>query len=188
MADYPTDEGLLRVTFGSVLKQLRENQGLTVRKLEELSGVSASHVTNVENGKRSAPSPDILEKLAEPLGVSYPHLMELAGYIEGGDLALAAALISKNTPNTNHDAHKALLDFMHNQYVAKNTDYGNSFSETFERFGLTAPIVRMWDKLQRVETLSKQDARVKDESIRDTLLDLANYAIMSVIELDKRKS
>jgi hypothetical protein len=89
---------------------------------------------------------------------------------------------------TNHEAHAELLNFMHEQYVAKNTDYGNSFSETFERFGLTAPIVRMWDKLQRVETLSKQDARVKDEGIRDTLLDLANYAIMSVIELDKRKS
>ncbi len=87
---------------------------------------------------------------------------------------------------TNHEAHTELLNFMHEQYVAKNTDYGNSFSETFERFGLTAPIVRMWDKLQRVETLSKQEAQVKDESIRDTLLDLANYAVMTVLELDKR--
>lgn len=89
--------------------------------------------------------------------------------------------------NQNHAAHGNLLHHIHEQYVAKNTDYGNSFSETFERFGLTAPIVRMWDKLQRVETLSKQAARVRDESIRDTLLDLANYAIMTVLELDKRK-
>ena len=87
---------------------------------------------------------------------------------------------------TNHDNHEYLLYILHAQYVAKNADYGNSFSETFERFGLTAPIVRMWDKLQRIETLSRQDAKVKDESIRDTLLDLANYAIMTVMELDKR--
>ena len=87
---------------------------------------------------------------------------------------------------TNHDNHEYLLYILHAQYVAKNADYGNSFSETFERFGLTAPVVRMWDKLQRIETLSRQDAKVKDESIRDTLLDLANYAIMTVMELDDK--
>ncbi len=89
--------------------------------------------------------------------------------------------------NQKHAAHGNLLHQIHDQYIAKNTDYGNSFSETFEHFGLTAPIVRMWDKLQRIETLSHQTARVKEESIRDTLLDLANYAIMTVMELDKRR-
>jgi len=69
------------VTFGQYLRTLRKNKGLTVRKLEELSGVSASYVTNVENGKRGIPSPDILQKVAEPLGVEYEELMEKAGYL-----------------------------------------------------------------------------------------------------------
>lgn len=43
----------------------------------------------------------------------------------------------------------------------------------------------MEDKLNRARTLSTKDALVNDEKIRDTLLDLANYAIISVIELDK---
>ena len=69
-------------------------------------------------------------------------------------------------------------------YIKKNTDYGDSFAKSYEEFGITAPIIRMSDKLERLKSLSKAEARVKDESIRDTLIDLANYAIMTVVELD----
>lgn len=73
-------------------------------------------------------------------------------------------------------------------YKAKNADYGDSFSKSFKEFGLTAPVVRMSDKLERLKTLSKADARVKDESIRDTLIDLANYAIMTVVALEAEEA
>lgn len=69
-------------------------------------------------------------------------------------------------------------------YRDKNADYGDSFAKTYEEFGLTAPVVRMSDKVERLKSLSKAEAKVKDESIRDTLIDLANYAIMTVVELD----
>lgn len=69
-------------------------------------------------------------------------------------------------------------------YKAKNTDYGDGFSKSYQEFGLTAPIVRMSDKLERLKSLSKADAKVKDESIRDTLIDLGNYAFMTVLELE----
>lgn len=69
-------------------------------------------------------------------------------------------------------------------YKAKNADYGDSFSKSFQEFGLTAPIVRMSDKLERLKSLSKADAQVKDESKRDTLIDLGNYAFMTVVEMD----
>ena len=42
---------------------------------------------------------------------------------------------------------------------------------------------RMEDKLNRARTLDKVESEVKDEKIEDTLLDLANYAILAVIEL-----
>lgn len=69
-------------------------------------------------------------------------------------------------------------------YQAKNADYGDSFSKSYQEFGLTAPIVRVSDKLERLKSLSKGDAKVKDDSIHDTLIDLGNYAFMTVLELD----
>lgn len=70
-------------------------------------------------------------------------------------------------------------------YKAKNKDYGDSFSESFEEFGLIAPVVRMNDKMNRIKSLSKKGGRqVKDESLRDSLMDLANYALMTVVELE----
>jgi len=73
-------------------------------------------------------------------------------------------------------------------YKAKNADYGDSFSKSYQEFGLTAPIVRMSDKLERLKTLSKAEAQVKDESIKDTLIDLGNYAFMTALELDEEET
>lgn len=69
---------------------------------------------------------------------------------------------------------------------AKNSDYANltdSFSNfrACETFGIGAAegiLVRMTDKLMRVSNLIKRDAKVKDESILDTLSDLANYSMI----------
>lgn len=68
-------------------------------------------------------------------------------------------------------------------YAAKNHDYGNSFDNSLNKFGLIASIVRMNDKMNRLETLASKRAEVKDESVEDTLLDLANYAVMTVMWL-----
>nr|DAS39659.1 MAG TPA: Nucleotide modification associated domain 1 [Caudoviricetes sp.] len=72
-------------------------------------------------------------------------------------------------------------------YKAKNHDYGNSFDNTCDLFGITAAIVRMYDKMQRIITLSKTESYVKDERIEDTLLDLANYCIMTLMYLQNGK-
>ena len=86
------------------------------------------------------------------------------------------------------EEHKNILDFLHNLYIAKNHDYGDSVHDTYEKYGLTSFLVRMEDKLNRVRTLDqKQDIQVQNEKIEDTLLDLANYAILAVIELKAEK-
>nr|DAK63910.1 MAG TPA: Nucleotide modification associated domain 1 [Caudoviricetes sp.] len=82
------------------------------------------------------------------------------------------------------DKMALLMREMLKTYRDKNADYGDSFSKSYKEFGLVAPVVRMSDKMERIKALSKADAKVKDESIRDTLLDLANYAIMTVVEMD----
>lgn len=73
-------------------------------------------------------------------------------------------------------------------YAAKNHDYGNSFEQSCNKFGIIAAIVRMGDKMNRLESLTVKKAEVKDESIKDTLLDLANYSIMTVMWLNKNNN
>lgn len=72
-------------------------------------------------------------------------------------------------------------------YAAKNHDYGNSFDESLDEFGLVAAVVRIGDKMNRIKSLIKKEAEVKDESIQDTLLDMANYCIMTVMRMNKTK-
>lgn len=71
-------------------------------------------------------------------------------------------------------------------YAAKNHDYGNSFEQSCNKFGLLAAIVRMGDKMNRLESLAVKKAKVKDESIKDTLLDLASYSIMTVMWMNNK--
>lgn len=72
-------------------------------------------------------------------------------------------------------------------FKKKNHDYGNSFEESLNEEGVAAARIRMGDKWNRFKTLSKgANIKVNDESISDTLLDLANYCIMTKIWLDKQ--
>lgn len=80
--------------------------------------------------------------------------------------------------------HQELLNTMHELYITKNHDYGDSVYDTYLKYGLTSFLVRLEDKLNRARTISQKKQLVKDEKIKDTLLDLANYAILAVLELE----
>ena len=75
---------------------------------------------------------------------------------------------------------------MSNTYEKKNADYGDSFGQTCDEFGIVAAVVRMNDKMNRIKQLAKNQAKVTDESIKDTLLDLANYAVMTLIWVNSK--
>jgi hypothetical protein len=68
----------------------------------------------------------------------------------------------------------------------KNKDYGNSFEKMIDKYGMVALLIRFQDKFGRLDSivLKGQAVEVKDESIEDTLLDIAGYAIL---ELARRK-
>ncbi len=67
-------------------------------------------------------------------------------------------------------------------FVKKNTDYGDSFAT----YGPIGVIVRIGDKISRLTSLSKNSIQlVDDESVRDTLIDLHNYAAMAVMLMDE---
>ena len=69
--------------LGSYLTQARNERGYSQRELAEKCGISAAEICRVESGKRLNPSPSVLRAVADALAVSYPHLMQLAGYMEG---------------------------------------------------------------------------------------------------------
>lgn len=86
---------------------------------------------------------------------------------------------------TNVRRHGKIAGELTNLYDRKNHDYGDSFHLTYQKWGLPMAAIRLEDKLSRFETLIRAESRVKDESIRDTLMDLANYSIMTIMELDR---
>ena len=80
--------------------------------------------------------------------------------------------------------HYAICQKLNQVYKAKNHDYGDSFGDTYKKLGIISAVTRLSDKMNRLMSLAvKHDAQVKDEKIEDTLLDMANYAIMTLIEL-----
>lgn len=87
--------------------------------------------------------------------------------------------------------HKEICEQLNKVYAQKNSDYGNSFGETFDKLGIISAVTRISDKYNRLVSLStksEEERQVKDESITDTLLDMANYCIMTVIELHKNNN
>lgn len=81
-----------------------------------------------------------------------------------------------------------LTESMFELYKRKNKDYGDSFSKGFSEYGMIMPCIRLEDKFMRFKQLVRSgEQEVKDEKIEDTLIDMANYAIMTLIELKKKK-
>lgn len=80
--------------------------------------------------------------------------------------------------------HRQVCSRLTKTYKEKNSDYGDSFVKVREEFP-NAILIRLSDKLNRLKTLySGKEQMVQDESVIDTLLDLANYCIMEIIEIE----
>lgn len=81
--------------------------------------------------------------------------------------------------------HKRICTELTELYERKNHDYGDSFSNTYRELGIVSAVTQIMHKHSRLVSLAVgADQKVKGESIRDTLIDLANYAIMTIMELD----
>ena len=84
-----------------------------------------------------------------------------------------------------YEQHRQLCKKIHKTYVAKNKDYGDSFTRTRKeaKYPELVIVTRLSDKFYRLKTLLEgAEQQVKSESIDDTLLDLANYCLMEIIE------
>lgn len=79
--------------------------------------------------------------------------------------------------------HQEICEKTHELYERKNADYGDSFAQLRKRYP-NFVCMRLFDKLNRLDTILTpgHQLRVTDEKIEDTLIDIANYAIMELTE------
>lgn len=92
------------------------------------------------------------------------------------------------TPMKKYERHSEITKQLNEIYIAKNTDYGDAFGDTFKKLGIISAVTRIADKTNRLMSLSAKteaERNVKDETIKDTLMDLANYALMTLIEMEE---
>ena len=91
-------------------------------------------------------------------------------------------------PMKKYERHSEITNQLNEIYIAKNTDYGDAFGDTFKKLGIISAVTRIADKTNRLMSLSAKteaERNVKDETIKDTLMDLANYALMTLIEMEE---
>lgn len=86
---------------------------------------------------------------------------------------------------TKVERHLQLCKILNEVYNRKNHDYGDSFHQTFLEEGFAMARIRLTDKLNRFKALTRtnEKQKVTDESLTDTLMDLANYALMTIMEM-----
>lgn len=80
---------------------------------------------------------------------------------------------------------KQITEEMQELCKRKNSDYGSSVNDTYKKYGMVSYLVRMEDKINRIRNLVLNgNQKVEDERIRDTLMDLANYSILAIIDME----
>ena len=88
----------------------------------------------------------------------------------------------------NVEKFEQIVSEMLDTYKKKNADYNNSFETTLDKWGVNIGLARIDDKFNRISALlSSGDQKVNDESIEDTLKDMATYTIMLLMWLQKDK-
>ena len=88
---------------------------------------------------------------------------------------------------SDEEIYGSLLDKLFTTYKAKDADYGSAFAEMFDELGIDYAYGKLREKMNRIKTLRNQPNMVENESLEDALLDTAGYAILTLVELKKRK-
>ena len=133
------------------------------------------------------------------LGLPYPYAVRyLKGGIETTEIACDEELSPlepeqlrqreqffndiEEKPPTKGEMHRQICESLNQTYIRKNADYGDSYGQLRTKYP-DSILIRLFDKFSRLERLiTGHEAQVKDESIEDTLMDMANYALMEVVE------
>ena len=93
----------------------------------------------------------------------------------------------KTDTKSDEEIYGSLLDKLFTTYKAKDADYGSAFAEMFDELGIDYAYGKLREKMNRIKVLRKQPNMVENEGLEDALLDTAGYAILTLVELKKRK-
>ena len=104
--------------------------------------------------------------------------------VDGTDKVFATQVTNNQS---DEEMYLSLLDKLFETYKAKNSDYGNAFAEMFDELGIDYAYGKLREKMNRIKTLRNQPNMVENEGLEDALLDTAGYAILTLVELKKRK-
>lgn len=102
-----------KFTLGQLLKKTREDQGYTLREVEELSGISNAYLSQLEGDKIRQPSPVWLHKLADTYKISYSTLLALAGYpVPGENQSSAQSSLAARIGEVTDSEEDALVEYL----------------------------------------------------------------------------
>ena len=135
------------------------------------------------NESLAEPSPSTVEAVGVGVGVGFGTIEPLSPF----EVQMTPSAFEIPTAPPNVIQFQNLVSVMASTYARKNEDYGDSFGKSVDRYGPIAALTRMSDKWNRLENLmlKGKEGLVADESLKDTLIDLACYCVMTVIALDK---
>ena len=125
----------------------------------------------------------VIEHNGKVCGAGDP--LNIAGLYKGGTDKTFAT--QATNPQSDEKIYGSLLDKLFTTYKAKNHDYSNAFSEMFDELGIDYAYGKLREKMNRIKVLRKQPNMVENEGLEDALLDTAGYAILTLVELKKRK-
>ena len=109
---------------------------------------------------------------------------EITKRVEGMDKVFATHV---GNVQSDEEIYGSLLDKLFATYKAKNHDYSNAFSEMFDELGIDYAYGKLREKMNRIKVLRNKPNMVENEGLEDALLDTAGYAILTLVELKKRK-
>lgn len=104
--------------------------------------------------------------------------------VEGTDKVFATHV---GNVQSDEEIYGSLLDKLFMTYKSKNADYGSAFAEMFDELGIDYAYGKLREKMNRIKVLRKQPNMVENEGLEDALLDTAGYAILTLVEIEKRK-
>ena len=104
--------------------------------------------------------------------------------VEGTDKVFATHV---GNIQSDEEIYGSLLDKLFTTYKAKDADYGSAFAEMFDELGIDYAYGKLREKMNRIKVLRNKPNMVENEGLEDALLDTAGYAILTLVELKKRK-
>ena len=126
---------------------------------------------------------NICYKLVEQLKQKYME-QKITKRADAMDNAFATQVTNIQS---DEEIYGSLLDKLFTTYKAKNKDYGRAFTEMFDELGINYAYGKLREKINRIKVLRNQPNMVENETLEDALLDTAGYAILTLVELKKRK-